>query len=242
MRDLAAYLPFIVALYLPMSCQAWGTLADLDEPPSSNRLSTGLGWASQPRSPEGSHQQYSVLPVLDYMRLDGWFLSTQHGAGWQTRLPGTRHVVGMRAWPQWGRARQDEGDSAPHIGHRLQAQAFANVQLHPAIWWQSAISHGAAQDRQGWQAETGLSTGLPTDSGWIGLGVAATYANAAFRRDYLGTAQSGWSDWSWRLGLLHRFDAAWRLEGQYLQARTCPADNRPHHSRRLVLTLLRDFP
>ncbi len=244
-RVTAAHLAWLVglllALWLPTSSHAWGTLADMDAPPSADRLSAGAGWMSLPRSPEGSHQRYGFMPALDYFRQDGWFLSTQHGAGWQTPLPG-EHVVGARAWPQGGRARQDEGANAPRLGPRLQAQVFANLQLHPALWWQSAVSHGAGTQRQGWQGESGFSTGLPTSSGWIGLGVAVTYANAAFKRDYLGKAQDGWADWSWRLGVSHRLDSLWRVEGQYLQARTWPADDRPHLSRRLMLTLLRELP
>ncbi|HEX5357093.1 MAG TPA: hypothetical protein VFW93_12800 [Aquabacterium sp.] len=234
-------LALIGALCWPMGCCAWGTLADLDAPPAVDQLGVGLGWLQVPRSPEGTHHRQGLLPLVDYIRHDGWFLSTQHGAGWQTTWLGGS-TAGVRLWPQWGRAREDAGLNAPAIGPRLQTQAFGNVRIHPALWWQSALSQGAAQHRQGWQAETGLSSGWTTSAGWIGIGVAVSYANAAFKRDYLGSDRAGWADWSWRIGASQQLDKSWRVEGQWLQARTWPDDDRAHHSRRFMINLVRDIP
>lgn len=236
-----ALVALVGATCWPWQCFAWGTLADLDAPPSSDQLGAGGGWIQLPRSPEGSRQRQGLLPVVDYIRHDGWFLSTQHGAGWQSLMT-AGSTVGVRLWPQWGRAREDAGPKAPRIGTRLQKQLFANVRIHPAVWWQSALSQGAGQDHQGWQAETGLSTGWTTSAGWVAMGAAVSYANTAFSRDYLGGHQAGWADWSWRLGTSQRLDKWWRVESQWLQARTWPGDDRAHHSQRFMISLLRDIP
>jgi hypothetical protein len=250
-QTLSGLLALVLALTPTGHAHAWGSLLLIEAPPTQDTLAAGATWWAVPRSPEGRQTTYALSPALDYYRHDGWFASTEAGLGLNLSHS-SQWQAGARLWPQFGRARQDATPAAPRLGPRLQQQLFANAMLGEVALLQTAVSHGAGRDLRGVQAEVGLTSGVPIPGGLLGVGVARTWGNGAFRRDYNGLSGAGWSDWSWTLSVEHRLNAQWHFDAQFQQARvqtgwpasgdaagaTSPGHARPHAA---LLTLWRDL-
>jgi outer membrane scaffolding protein for murein synthesis (MipA/OmpV family) len=232
----AGMLAGVLALMQPPHAHAWGSLLLMEAPPVQDTLAVGGTAWSVPRSPTGAHQSTALTPALDYQRHDGWFASTESGVGLNLSS-NARWQAGARWWPQFGRARQDATPEAPRLGTRLQQQVFANAMLGDVAMLQTALSHGSGRDHHGLQTELGLTSGIPIPGGQIGLGVATTYGNRVYRRDYTGIDSKGWSDWSWTLSLDHRFNPHWHADAQYQQA-SIQHQGRAHGA---LVTLWRDL-
>lgn len=197
--------------------QAWGSLLLIEAPPAQDALAIGGSVWAVPRSPDGAHEAHALTPAFEYYRHEGWFASTEMGLGFNASHS-EDWQGGVRLWPQFGRARQDEAPGAAHLGDRLQKQVFANHMLGGVALLQSALSYGSGGSQNGLQTELGLTSGVPMEGGLLGLGLATTYGNRAYRRDYTGIAHAGWSDWSWSANLDHRFDQHWHVDAQYQRA------------------------
>ncbi|MGC4061341.1 MAG: hypothetical protein QM749_11060 [Aquabacterium sp.] len=226
---------------LPRAALAWGTLILLEAPPAQDTLAVGASHWSTPRSPDGRHQTYALTPAIDYERHDGWFVSTETGAGFNVSRDASWQA-GARLWPQLGLARQDQTDAQPRLGPRLQKQLFANAMLGDVALAQSAVSYGSGRSQNGVQTELGLTSGIPLHDGMIGIGVAATYGNRAYRRDYAGIDACGWSDWSWTVNLDHKLGKGWHADAQWQNAtlinQPAPSSAHPHA---LLISLWRDL-
>lgn len=195
---------------------AWGSLLLTDAPPEADHLALGASAWSLPRATGSARQTQLILPAIDYQRADGLFVSTDLGVG-QNLSPWLQLQAGWRLWPQFGRTRQDASAGLPVHGPRLLKQAFANAQVTDWLLAQSTVSAGAGRDGQGLSAELGLTSGVPLGDELLGVGVAATHGNRAFRRDETGEAASGWSDVSMTLTMEHRWSQAWRVDAQWQQ-------------------------
>ncbi|WP_144006884.1 MipA/OmpV family protein, partial [Pelomonas sp. KK5] len=126
--------------------------------------------------------------------------------------------------PQWGRPRRYAPAGAEASGTRVLGELFANVQATPYLLLQSGASWGSGRRRDGAQLELGATSGLPIGDELIGIGLAASYANAAQLRGSFGIDPAwqpsrGWQDWSLAVSAEHRFSADWSLSGQWLGAR-----------------------
>lgn len=236
----------LALICLPPAVRAWGSLILLAPPPQNDSLSVGASYWQVPRSPDGLHADRTVLPALDYERHDGIFVSTETGIGYNASRT-DQWQAGVRLWPQFGRARQDSSSELPRIGPRIQGQGYANVLLAGMVLAQSAISAGSGHDRSGLQAEWGLSSGVPWSSGVLGLGLAATWGNKTFRRDYIGVDRAGWTDWSWTISLDQKLGGAWHMDGQLQCAQilrhgaTDAPGAQDWHPSALMLSLWRDW-
>lgn len=195
---------------------AWGSLLLMDAPPEVDHVALGASAWSVPRASGSARQAQLILPAVDYQRADGLFVSTDLGVG-QNLSPWRQLQAGWRLWPQFGRKRKDASAELPVHGPRLLKQAFANAQVTDWLLAQSTVSAGGGRDRQGLSAEVGLTSGVPLGGELLGIGVAATHGNRAFRRDETGEAASGWSDVSLTLSLEHRWSQAWRVDAQWQQ-------------------------
>ena len=202
---------------LPGVAGAWGSLILLEAPPAEDRLALGSSYWAIPRSPDGRHDSHALTPAIDYYRHDGGFASTETGIGFNVS-PQESWQAGLRLWPQWGWAKQDLTPDQSRLGLRLQQQAFANALLGGVVLAQSAVSRGSGQGHDGLQTELGLSSGLPWSSGVLGFGVAATYGNRAYRRDYTQVDAAGWSDWSWTLSAEQKLGGRWHADAQLQRA------------------------
>ncbi|RTL31371.1 MAG: hypothetical protein EKK47_07985 [Burkholderiales bacterium] len=216
-RSIARCLLVCLAIWRPECALAWGTLLLIEAPPKQDTLAIGGTMWSMPRAPDGAHQTALLTPAIEYDRHDGWFASTEMGLGFNASSS-ERWQAGLRLWPQFGRDRQDASASQPRLGPRLQKQLFANGMLGDIALLQSAVSYGSGQSQNGVQTELGLTSGLPLARGFVGVGLAATYGNRTYRRDYTGIDRAGWSDWSWTVNVDHRVTAVWHVDAQYQQA------------------------
>jgi outer membrane scaffolding protein for murein synthesis (MipA/OmpV family) len=242
MRAPTAALLWLAAL--PLQAGAWGTLLLIDAPPAEDTLAAGATLWSLPRSPGASHQDAALTPALDYYRHDGWFLSTETGAGYNFSRQASWQA-GWRLWPQLGRARADEQIGSPRFGPRIQQEVFANVMINQALLLQTGVSYGAGRAKDGLQTEVGLTSGIPIGKVLLGIGAGATWGNRTYRHDYAGGSASGWADWSWTLSLDHHLDAKWHIDAQWQQAhllRTAGIAGFDHPTQSTVMTSLwRDF-
>lgn len=227
-------LGFVLGLVLgPLSSApalAAGTLLLIDPPPAQPTLSAGVTTRAWPAAPGASQQDHALLPAFEYRTPNGFFASTDDSIGWNVAplLMDEAGVKdwqwGARLWPQWGRPKRLAPAGAERTGTRVLGELFANVQALPFLLLQSGLSLGGGQRRDGAQLELGATTGLPLGDELIGIGLAASYANAAQLRGSFGTGTAwqpsrGWQDWSVAISAEHKLSENWSVSGQWLGAR-----------------------
>ncbi|MDY0745818.1 MipA/OmpV family protein [Paucibacter sp. R3-3] len=219
--------------------QAAGTLLLIDAPPAQPTLSAGVTTRAWPAAPGARQQDHALLPAFDYATPSGFFASTDDSIGWNLAplLMDEQGVkdwpdwqMGARLWPQWGRPQRLAPAGAQRTGTRVTGELFANVQALPFLLLQSGMSFGSGQHRDGAQLELGATSGIPLGDELIGIGLAASYANAAHLRGSFGVGpvaggppawqpSRGWQDWSLAISMDHKLSADWSISGQWLGAR-----------------------
>jgi outer membrane scaffolding protein for murein synthesis (MipA/OmpV family) len=230
--SLVACVAAVLAAAGTLSARAAGNLLLIEAPPPKATLALGGSVWSLPQYPGAKKSDTMVLPALDWQLPNGMFVSTDTGVGWN--LSSNKAVqAGVRLWPQFGRSRKDGPAGLEPIGLRIQPQAFANVQIGEVLLLQSGVLYGAGRDRDGLQVELGATSGIPIGDSLIGIGLATTWANKAYRNSYFGVSaaesrssglpayalESGWLDTSLTVSAEVKFSAAWRLSGQLVLAR-----------------------
>ena len=211
---------------------AAGNLLLIEAPPPKATLALGATVWQLPQYPGAKKTDTLVLPALDWQLPNGMFVSTDTGVGWN--LSSSKTVqAGVRLWPQFGRSRKDGPAGLDPIGLRIQAQGFANVQIGEVLLLQSGVLYGGGRDRDGVQVELGATSGIPIGDSLIGIGLATSWANKAYRDSYYGvsaaesrasglasyTPGSGMLDTSLTVSAEMKFGSAWRLSGQVVLAR-----------------------
>lgn len=217
---------------LPLQAQSAGNLLLIEAPPSRATLALGGSLWSLPQYPGAKKSDTLVLPAIDWQLPNGMFVSTDTGVGWN--LSSSKTVqAGVRLWPQFGRSRKDGPAGLEPIGLRIQAQGFANLQVGEVLLLQSGVLYGAGRDRDGLQVELGATSGIPIGDSLIGIGLATSWANKAYRDSYYGVSAaesrasglrayqpgSGMLDTSLTVSAEMKFGADWRLSGQLVLAR-----------------------
>jgi outer membrane scaffolding protein for murein synthesis (MipA/OmpV family) len=219
-------------LMVTVPARAAGNLLLIEAPPPKSTLALGGSVWSLPAYPGAKKSDTLVLPALDWQLPNGLFVSTDTGVGWN--LSSSKTVqAGVRLWPHFGRSRKDGPAGLDPIGLRIQAQGFANVQIGEVLLLQSGVLYGAGRDRDGLQVELGATSGIPIGDSLIGIGLATSWANKAYRDAYYGvsaaesrasglaayTPGSGTLDTSLTVSAEMKFGPAWRLSGQVVLAR-----------------------
>jgi len=211
---------------------AFGNLLLIDTAPAATTVAAGPSVWQLPRYPGARTSSTRLVPGLDIYMANGLFISTDTGVGWNLSRRADLQA-GARLWPQFGRRQADMPQGLPGIGTRLQTQAFVNYAPLPALLLQAAVLHGAGRRHDGLQFEWGATSGLPLGDDLLGIGVAASCANRAYRESYFGVsaAQSaasglpatpigaGWQDVSLTFSAEHKLAAGWRLDAQFIAAR-----------------------
>ena len=238
---------------------AFGDLLLIEAPPTTATLAIGPSLWSLPRFPGARNNQTTAIVGIDYVHPSGLFLSTDTGAGWN--FSSSKDLqAGLRLWPQLARRQADVPRGIGAIGARLQAEAFLNYAPLPVLLLQSGLLRGSGHHHDGVKAEFGVTSGLPIGADLLGIGLAASYANQAYRQDYFGVSaaesqasglavqrmSAGWQDISLTFSGEHRFSDRWHAQAQLILARLArPAFDSPlATSRRQVagtMTLWRDF-
>jgi outer membrane scaffolding protein for murein synthesis (MipA/OmpV family) len=230
--SLTAIAAATLALAAALPAQAAGNLLLIEAPPPKATLAMGASVWQLPQYPGAKKTDTLVLPALDWQLPNGLFVSTDTGVGWN--LSSSKTVqAGVRLWPQFGRSRKDGPAGLDPIGLRIQAQGFANVQIGEVLLLQSGVLYGAGRDRDGLQVELGATSGIPIGDSLIGIGLATSWANKAWRDSYYGVTAaesrasglaayspgSGTLDTSLTVSAEVKFGPAWRLSGQVVLAR-----------------------
>ena len=161
---------------------------------------------------------------------------------------------------QPGRSQTDSPPGLTAIGARLQVQAFVNYAPLPVLLLQAGALRGAGRHHDGTQLELGATSGIPLGKDLLGIGLATTFANGAYRQGYFGVSAAesaasglpvqsigaGWQDVSVTFSAEHHLSKTWRLSGQWVvarllgQARTSPLTASPRQSAATV-TLWREL-
>lgn len=228
----AALAAVVLALGTAAPVRAAGNLLLIDAPPRQAALALGASAWRLPTYPGAKKNDTLVLPALDWQLTNGMFVSTDTGVGWNlSPHPGVQ--AGVRLWPHFGRSRKDGPPGLDPIGLRIQPEVFANLQVGEVLLLQSGLLHGAGRDRDGLQVELGATSGIPVGDSLIGIGLATTWANKAYRNSYYGVSaaesrasglpatqlDAGWLDTSVTVSAELKFNALWRLSGQLVLAR-----------------------
>ncbi len=219
-------------LIVPVEGRCAGSLVLLDAAPAESTLAVGASLHAWPDSTNTGRSSTRLWPAFDYYSHSGFFASTDDAVGWNlSRREAFQY--GLRLWPQPGRDISRLPAGLDGFGTRIQPQAFANWQVWPALLLQSGYAYGAGRHHDGQQLELGATTGFPVgEGGLVGIGIAANYADRAFRNAYFGiTPQeavrtqlaaraigSGWQDRSVLLSFEQKLGGHWRLDGQVLQS------------------------
>ncbi|MEO8279298.1 MAG: MipA/OmpV family protein [Ideonella sp.] len=228
--SLSASMVLIAALACD-AAQAAGSLLLIEAPPPVATFAVGSSMWALPAYPGSRRERWTLLPGLDWYAPSGLFASTDLGLGWN--LSRRRDLqAGLRLWPDLGRGGRDLPRGINAVGPRLQVEGFFNYQLLPVLLLQSGASFGAGRDRDGAQLELGATSGLPIGNDLLGIGLAATLANRAYRQSTAGVSpgesqasglaawqvSGGWHDVSLTLSFEHKFDGQWRLDAQWIAA------------------------
>lgn len=214
------------------AARAWGNLLLMEHPPEVSTLAVGPSVWVLPRYPGSGRSRTTVLPGVDYYAANGIFVSTDLGLGWNLSRRADLQG-GVRVWPQFGRRDSESPPGVSGIGTRLQGQAFVNYAPSSVLLLQSGLLAGAGRHHDGVQLELGVTSGLPLGGDLLGIGLAASAANRAYRQSYFGISAdesarggvpaygmgAGWQDVSLTFSSEHKFSPHWRLSGQLVLAR-----------------------
>lgn len=216
-------------LAIPQPGWAWGNLLLMEAPPAATTWAAGGSVWSLPKFPGADRNQRTLLPAVEWRDEQGRFASTDLGLGWNFS-PLKDSQYGLRLWPQFGRRGADVATGVGGVGPRIQAEAYANHAPFEALLLQSGLLVGSGLNRDGVQLEVGATSGIPIGPDLLGIGLSATYANAAYRRSYFGVTPAqgansglgaydpgaGWTDRCLTLSFEHRFSPGWRVDVQSL--------------------------
>lgn len=155
------------------------------------------------REYQGSDERRTMaVPLIEYQWANGWFVGTTNGIGYN--FSDRRDIqYGLRLTADFGRkenrsrALRGMGD----IDASAEFGGFLNYPISKEVVLISSLRYGAGRDSKGMLVDlgAGYSTELSSDLR-LGLGVAATLANADYMQSYFGVtaaqaARSGYSSY-----------------------------------------------
>ena len=152
---------------------------------------------------QGSDEQRTMaVPLIDYQWANGWFAGSTNGVGYNfSKRPDLQY--GARLTADFGRkaSRSQALNGMGDIDAKAELGGFFNYLLSREISLSTSLRYGSGQDGNGVLADVGLgySTEL-TSALRLGLGVAATVANADSMQSYFGVtaaqaASSGYASY-----------------------------------------------
>lgn len=138
---------------------------------------------------QGSDKRRTMgVPLIEYQWANGWFAGSINGIGYNFS---NRHDLqyGARLTAAFGReeSRSPALRGMGDIDARAEFGGFFNYMVSKEVSLSSSLRYGSGQDSNGLLADLGLgySTELSSDLR-LGLGVAATLANADYMQSYFG--------------------------------------------------------
>lgn len=205
---------------LPGTVAAMTGLLLLEPPPQDHTRWAwgGAVWHLHTLPTDAPQRRTLGYPAFDVQRPDGLFASSEVGFGWNASTDReTQYGVRLSPWP----GRRHAG--VP-VGTRLEEGVFFNRAMGQAWLWQFSTRHGGGRRRDGWVTEAGFTSGVPLGTGEpLGITLGGSWANGAYRSSYDGAGspwRSGLQDVQLALSYEHRIDVHWRIDGQWLSARS----------------------
>jgi len=153
------------------------------------------------REYQGSDESRTMaVPLIEYQWANGWFAGTTNGVGYNFSDRQDMQY-GARLTPAFGRK---ESRSQPlrgmgDIDARAEIGGFFNYFVSKEVSLSSSLRYGSGQNSNGLLADLGLGYSTELSGNLrLGLGVAATLANAEYMQSYFGVtaaqaARSGYA-------------------------------------------------
>ena len=141
------------------------------------------------RKYQGSDERRTlVVPLLDYQWKNGWFAGTTNGVGYNfSRRPDMDYGVRLTADLGRKESRSNALRGLGDVDLRPEIGVFYNYAVSPSLALTSSLRYGAGNDRNGLVVDVGAAYSMALASQWrLGLGVAASYANANYTQSYFG--------------------------------------------------------
>ncbi len=186
-----ALLASLLALASPLAAaQAFDAVRLFGVPAGDGAGLAGIALVAGHEYLGSDERKLRFYPILDYQWKNGWFAGTSNGIGYQFATP-SMYQVGLRVTADLGRRESASAalagmgniDWSPEIG------GFANFNITPEWFLTSSLRYGAGNDHDGMQVDVGAGYTTQLSERWRGaVGIAGTYVNAAYMREYFGVS------------------------------------------------------
>ncbi len=182
----------LVAIVTAQTPAAWAQAFDAvrlyGAAPGQDVGVAGAAVISGPAYPGADRRRTQLLPLLDYQWANGWFAGVSNGVGLNFSTDAAS-AYGLRVTADFGR--KESRDAALRglgdIPVKPELGAFCNVGAPGGLFATSSVRWGSGEDARGLVLDLGLGWSTSLTPQWrLGLGVAATAANAEHLRAYFG--------------------------------------------------------
>lgn len=141
------------------------------------------------RQYQGSDERRNLLlPLLDYQWKNGWFAGTTNGIGFNfSQRPDLDY--GLRLTADLGRdqSRSNALKGMGDIDAKLEFGGFFNYAVNRQLVLTSSLRYGSGNNSRGMLLDLGAAYAYELTPQWrLGLGAAATFANAEYQQAYFG--------------------------------------------------------
>ena len=142
---------------------------------------------------QGSDERRTLaVPLLEYQWASGWFAGSTNGVGYNfSKRPDMQY--GARLTADFGRkaSRSQALTGMGDVDTKAELGGFFNYLLGREVALSTSLRYGSGQDGNGLLADVGLGYSTELNSTLrLGLGVAATLANADYMQSYFGVTNA----------------------------------------------------
>ena len=171
-----------------ISAQAFDAVRLYGATPGGDGGTLGAAVISTRQYPGSDESRTVIYPLLDYQWKSGWFAGTTNGIG--INLSKRQDLdYGLRLTADLGRAqsRSSALNGMGDIDAKLEFGGFFNYAINPQTVLTSSLRYGSGNNSRGLLIDVGAAYAYPLAPQWrLGLGVAATFANAEYLQSYFG--------------------------------------------------------
>jgi MipA family protein len=188
----AAFVACLTVVAPSAFAQAFDVVRLFGAAPGEDGRSVGLTFVSTAEYQGSRDRRNLILPSLMYQWANGWFAGTSNGIGYNfSKDPALD--VGLRLTVDPGRKESRSSalygmgdvDIKPTYG------GFLNYMLTQDLALTSSLRYGSGNASNGMVIDVGATYSTQLAPTWrVGLGVAASYVNAAYMQDYFGVTSS----------------------------------------------------
>jgi MipA family protein len=168
--------------------QAFDAVRLFGAAPGKDGGSTGAAVVASTEYRGSAQRRTLLVPVLDYQWANGWFAGVTNGVGYNfSNSPqwqyGLRLVLDMGRSEDRSNALRGMGD----IDAKAEVSAFANHATAGGLFFTSTARYGSGNEGKGLVVDLGAGHSTALAPQWrLGMGLAATLANAEHMQAYFG--------------------------------------------------------